>query len=81
MALTLENQERFFDLSRSYSNPLIVSAVLHEPPSPHHFCRRTRNFLLDPPDDLTIEIEKHRPVPKALIGLKRSRADGIYMLN
>ncbi|GBP87025.1 N-acetylserotonin O-methyltransferase-like protein [Eumeta japonica] len=38
-----------------HPNPLIVSAVSYEPPPPHHFCRRPRNVLIDPPDHLTVE--------------------------
>ncbi|GBP64370.1 Probable RNA-directed DNA polymerase from transposon X-element [Eumeta japonica] len=50
--------ERFFDIANSHPNPLLVSAVSYEPPPPHHFCRRPRNVLLDPPDGLTVEMEK-----------------------
>ncbi|GBP69987.1 Probable RNA-directed DNA polymerase from transposon BS [Eumeta japonica] len=46
--------ERFFDIANSHQNPLLVEAVSYEPPPPNHFCRRPRNVLLDPPDDLTI---------------------------
>ncbi|GBP82944.1 hypothetical protein EVAR_99735_1 [Eumeta japonica] len=49
--------ERFFDIASSRSIQL-VSAVSYEPPPPHHFCRRPRNVLLDPPEDLTVEVEK-----------------------
>ncbi|GBP79820.1 hypothetical protein EVAR_61411_1 [Eumeta japonica] len=55
--------ERFFDIASSHPNPLLVSAVSYEPPPPHHFCRRPRNVLIDPPDELTVE----------------TRADGISM--
>ncbi|GBP72725.1 hypothetical protein EVAR_43461_1 [Eumeta japonica] len=50
--------ERFFDIVSSHPNPLIISAVSYEPPPPHHFCRRLQNILSDPPDDLTVEVEK-----------------------
>ncbi|GBP11455.1 hypothetical protein EVAR_92952_1 [Eumeta japonica] len=50
--------ERFFDVATGRPNPLLVSAVSYEPPPPHHFCRRPRNVLLDPPYDLTLEMEK-----------------------
>ncbi|GBP36783.1 Probable RNA-directed DNA polymerase from transposon BS [Eumeta japonica] len=50
--------ERFFDIANSHPNPLIVSAVSYEPPPSNHFCRRPRSVLLDPPDDLTVEVEK-----------------------
>ncbi|GBP76905.1 hypothetical protein EVAR_52593_1 [Eumeta japonica] len=48
--------ERFFDVASNHPNPLLVEAVSYEPPPPHHFCRRPRNFLIDPPDDLTVEV-------------------------
>ncbi|GBP37601.1 Probable RNA-directed DNA polymerase from transposon BS [Eumeta japonica] len=47
--------ERFFDIANSHPNPLLVLAISYEPPPPYHFCRRPRNVLLDPPDDLTVE--------------------------
>ncbi|GBP86314.1 hypothetical protein EVAR_58261_1 [Eumeta japonica] len=50
--------ERFFDIASSHTNLLLVSDVSYEPPPPHNFCRRPRNVLLDPPNDLTIEVEK-----------------------
>ncbi|GBP67381.1 hypothetical protein EVAR_43664_1 [Eumeta japonica] len=50
--------ERFFDVASSHPNPLLVSAVSCELPPPYHFCKRPRNVLLDPPDDLTLEAEK-----------------------
>ncbi|GBP76284.1 Probable RNA-directed DNA polymerase from transposon X-element [Eumeta japonica] len=49
--------ERFFDVTSSHPNSLLVCAVSYEPPPPHHFCRRPRNVLLHPPDDLTVEVE------------------------
>ncbi|GBP16390.1 RNA-directed DNA polymerase from mobile element jockey [Eumeta japonica] len=49
--------ERFFDEASSHPNPLLVLAVSYEPSPLHHFCRRPRNVPLDPPDDLTIEVE------------------------
>ncbi|GBP10090.1 Probable RNA-directed DNA polymerase from transposon X-element [Eumeta japonica] len=59
--------ERFFDIANSHPNPLLVSAVSYEPPPPHHFCRRSRNVLLDLPDDLTVEMEKLVEVNKMVI--------------
>ncbi|GBP42662.1 hypothetical protein EVAR_87213_1 [Eumeta japonica] len=50
--------ERFFDIASNHPNPLLVEAVTYEPPPPNHFCRRPRNVLIDPPDDLTVEVEK-----------------------
>ncbi|GBP85847.1 Probable RNA-directed DNA polymerase from transposon X-element [Eumeta japonica] len=50
--------ERFFDIANSHLNPLLVATVSYELPPPNHFCRRPRNVLLDPPDDLTVEVEK-----------------------
>ncbi|GBP82056.1 Probable RNA-directed DNA polymerase from transposon BS [Eumeta japonica] len=50
--------ERFFDIASNHPNPLLVSAVSYRPYPPHHFCKRPRNVLLDPPDDLTVEVEK-----------------------
>ncbi|GBP52610.1 Phenylalanine--tRNA ligase alpha subunit [Eumeta japonica] len=43
-------------LASSHQNPLSVLAVSYEPPPLYHFCRRPRNVLLDPPDDLTVKI-------------------------
>ncbi|GBP11627.1 hypothetical protein EVAR_77756_1 [Eumeta japonica] len=39
-------------------NPFYNLVVSYESPPTHHFCRRLRNILLDPPDDLTVEVEK-----------------------
>ncbi|GBP30628.1 Probable RNA-directed DNA polymerase from transposon BS [Eumeta japonica] len=50
--------ERFFDIASNHPNPLLVEAVTYEPPPPNHFCSRPRNVLIDPPDDLTVEVEK-----------------------
>ncbi|GBP94473.1 Probable RNA-directed DNA polymerase from transposon BS [Eumeta japonica] len=50
--------KRFFDMAQNHPNPLIVSAATYEPPPAHHFLRRPRNVLLDPPDALTSEVEK-----------------------
>ncbi|GBP88606.1 Vascular endothelial growth factor receptor 1 [Eumeta japonica] len=50
--------ERFFNIAYSHPNPLLVLAVSYEPPPSHHFCRRPRNVLIDPPDDLIVEVEK-----------------------
>ncbi|GBP39015.1 RNA-directed DNA polymerase from mobile element jockey [Eumeta japonica] len=58
---------RFFNIASSHPNPLLVSAVSYEPPPLHHFCRRTRNILPDPPDDLTVEVEKVIEVNKMAI--------------
>ncbi|GBP67580.1 Probable RNA-directed DNA polymerase from transposon X-element [Eumeta japonica] len=62
-----DTSERFFDVASSHPNPLLVSAVSYEPPPPHHFCRRPRSVLLDPPDDLTVEVEKLLEVNKMAI--------------
>ncbi|GBP05032.1 Probable RNA-directed DNA polymerase from transposon BS [Eumeta japonica] len=59
--------ERFFDIASSHPNPLLVSTVSYKPPPPHHFCRRPRNVLLDPPDDLTVEVEKLLELNKTAI--------------
>ncbi|GBP71293.1 hypothetical protein EVAR_60859_1 [Eumeta japonica] len=37
---------------------VLVSTVSYKPPPPQYFCRRPRNVLIDPPDDLTAEVEK-----------------------
>ncbi|GBP86546.1 Probable RNA-directed DNA polymerase from transposon BS [Eumeta japonica] len=51
--------KRFFDMAQNHPNPLIVSAATFDgPPPAHHFLRRPRNVLLDPPDALTSEVEK-----------------------
>ncbi|GBP51151.1 Probable RNA-directed DNA polymerase from transposon BS [Eumeta japonica] len=50
--------KRFFDMAQNHPNPLIVSAATYEPPPAHHFLRRPRNVLSDPPDALTSEVEK-----------------------
>ncbi|GBP87447.1 hypothetical protein EVAR_61487_1 [Eumeta japonica] len=50
--------ERFFDVVSNHPYPLLVSAVTYELPPLHHFSRRPRNVLIDPPDDLTVEVEK-----------------------
>ncbi|GBP67638.1 hypothetical protein EVAR_98693_1 [Eumeta japonica] len=42
-------------MAQNHPNPLIVSATTYEPPPAHHFLRRPRNVLLDPPDALTSE--------------------------
>ncbi|GBP78955.1 Probable RNA-directed DNA polymerase from transposon BS [Eumeta japonica] len=59
--------EHFFDIANSHPNPLLVSAVSYEPPPPQHFCRRPWNVLIDPPDDLTAEVEKLIEVNKMAI--------------
>ncbi|GBP69962.1 Probable RNA-directed DNA polymerase from transposon X-element [Eumeta japonica] len=50
--------EHFFNTASSHPNPLLVSVIPYESPPPHHFCIRPPNVLLDPPDDLAIEVEK-----------------------
>ncbi|GBP09678.1 hypothetical protein EVAR_76648_1 [Eumeta japonica] len=50
--------ERSFDIANSHPNPLLVSAVSYESPPSHHFCRKSWNVLINPPDDLTVEVEK-----------------------
>ncbi|GBP64429.1 Probable RNA-directed DNA polymerase from transposon BS [Eumeta japonica] len=50
--------DRFFDVASNHPNPLLVLAVSYEPPPPHYFCRRPWNVLIDPRDDLTVEVEK-----------------------
>ncbi|GBP86427.1 hypothetical protein EVAR_61126_1 [Eumeta japonica] len=50
--------ERFFYIASSHPNPLLVAAVSYEPPPPNLFWGRPRNVPLDPPDDLTIGMEK-----------------------
>ncbi|GBP36067.1 hypothetical protein EVAR_29198_1 [Eumeta japonica] len=64
---TATNEERFFDIASSHPNPLLISAVSYEPPPQHHFCRRPRNVLLDPTDDLTAEVETLIEVNKMAI--------------
>ncbi|GBP64763.1 Probable RNA-directed DNA polymerase from transposon X-element [Eumeta japonica] len=44
--------KRFFDIAGSHPNVLLCSAVDYEQPHRHHFIRRPRNVLTDPPDDL-----------------------------
>ncbi|GBP30204.1 hypothetical protein EVAR_94512_1 [Eumeta japonica] len=75
--------ERFFDVASSHSNPLLVSAVTYEPPPPHHFCRRARNVLLNPPDDLTVEaiVEKIRGAGLRSGGEIAVTSVGIWTLN
>ncbi|GBP87567.1 hypothetical protein EVAR_65188_1 [Eumeta japonica] len=58
MAFDRDASEHFFDVASNHPNPLLVEAVSYEPPPPHYFCRRPRNILIDPPDDLTVEMEK-----------------------
>ncbi|GBP59600.1 hypothetical protein EVAR_44816_1 [Eumeta japonica] len=62
--------ERFFITAESHPNPLIILAISYEPPPPYHFCRRPRNILSDPPDDLTVEVEKLIETNKMAINLK-----------
>ncbi|GBP47501.1 hypothetical protein EVAR_30589_1 [Eumeta japonica] len=62
LKIILENHEdaseNFFDIATIRPNPLLVLAISYEPPPSHHFCRRPRNILSDPHDDLTVELEK-----------------------
>ncbi|GBP11837.1 hypothetical protein EVAR_74485_1 [Eumeta japonica] len=53
----LTHHERFFDVASSHPNSLLISAVSYEPPPSHHFCRRPRSVLLNPPNDLTVKVE------------------------
>ncbi|GBP40597.1 hypothetical protein EVAR_41677_1 [Eumeta japonica] len=62
-----DGSERFFDTASSHPNQLFVSAVSHEPLPPYHFCRRPRNNLSDPPDNLTVAVEKLLEVNKMVI--------------
>ncbi|GBP51500.1 RNA-directed DNA polymerase from mobile element jockey [Eumeta japonica] len=64
-----DTSERFFDVVSSHPNPLLVSYVSYEPPPSHHFCRRPRSVLLDPPDDLSVKLEKLIEVNKMAIAL------------
>ncbi|GBP91052.1 hypothetical protein EVAR_56135_1 [Eumeta japonica] len=59
--------EHFFDIVNSHPSPLLVSVVSYEPPPSQYFWRRTRNILLDPPNDFTVEIEKVIEVNKMVI--------------
>ncbi|GBP72644.1 Probable RNA-directed DNA polymerase from transposon BS [Eumeta japonica] len=59
--------QSFFHIANSHPNPLLVSAVSYEPPPPQHFCRRPRNVLIDPSDELTAEVEKLIEVNKMAI--------------
>ncbi|GBP77066.1 Probable RNA-directed DNA polymerase from transposon X-element [Eumeta japonica] len=49
--------KRFFDIAGSHSDALLRSAVNYEPPHRHHFIRRPRNVLTDPPDALTAAVD------------------------
>ncbi|GBP44716.1 hypothetical protein EVAR_81484_1 [Eumeta japonica] len=53
-----DTSERFFDIASTHPNPLLVSAVSYKTQPSYHFCRRPRNILSDPSDDLTVEVEK-----------------------
>ncbi|GBP04845.1 RNA-directed DNA polymerase from mobile element jockey [Eumeta japonica] len=50
--------KKFFDTAANHPNPLLQSAVSYEPPPSHHFIRRPRNVLSDPPDELIAEVER-----------------------
>ncbi|GBP87939.1 hypothetical protein EVAR_66363_1 [Eumeta japonica] len=67
LANTASDQISRSVLANSHPNPLLVSAVSYEPPPSHHFCRRPRNVLIDPPNDLTVEVEKLIEVNKMAI--------------
>ncbi|GBP78137.1 hypothetical protein EVAR_59932_1 [Eumeta japonica] len=54
--------KKFFDISANHLNPLLQSAVSYEALPPHHFIRRPRNFLSDPPDELTSEVERQTSI-------------------
>ncbi|GBP37638.1 hypothetical protein EVAR_34675_1 [Eumeta japonica] len=49
--------KRFFDIAGSHSNAFFCSAIEYKPPHLHHFIRRPRNVLTDPPDSLTVEVD------------------------
>ncbi|GBP34567.1 Probable RNA-directed DNA polymerase from transposon X-element [Eumeta japonica] len=48
--------KRFFDIAGSHPNALLHSSVDYEPPHRHHFIRRPRNVLTDPPDALRVAV-------------------------
>ncbi|GBP06456.1 hypothetical protein EVAR_4591_1 [Eumeta japonica] len=56
-------------MAQNHPNPLIVSTATCEPPPAHHFLRRPRNVLSDPPDALTLEVEKGSRAPSASLML------------
>ncbi|GBP97633.1 RNA-directed DNA polymerase from mobile element jockey [Eumeta japonica] len=56
--------EKFFDTAANHPNPLLQTAVSYKPPL-HHFIRRPRNVLSDPPDEPPLRSKG------------QSRADGI----
>ncbi|GBP37541.1 hypothetical protein EVAR_28794_1 [Eumeta japonica] len=64
---TYTGMHRFFNITSSHPNPLLVSAVSYEPPTPHHFCRRSRNILSGSLDDLTVEVKNLIEVNKMAI--------------
>ncbi|GBP44023.1 hypothetical protein EVAR_27192_1 [Eumeta japonica] len=61
--------EKFFDTAANHPNPLLQTAVSYEPPPPHHFIRRPRNVLSDPPDELTAEVERLTNINKDMTEL------------
>ncbi|GBP69730.1 hypothetical protein EVAR_79965_1 [Eumeta japonica] len=63
--------ERFFDV-----DPLLVEAVTYEPPPPNHFGRKPRNVLIDPPDDLTVAVEKLLELNKMSVRVGHTRVPG-----
>ncbi|GBP31285.1 Probable RNA-directed DNA polymerase from transposon X-element [Eumeta japonica] len=56
--------ERFFSIAESHPNPLLSAAAPYETPPPHHFIRKPRNIITDPPDDFTPEVERLRDLNK-----------------
>ncbi|GBP60208.1 hypothetical protein EVAR_81353_1 [Eumeta japonica] len=48
--------KRFFDIAGSHPNALLRSVVDYESPHRHHFIRRSRNVLNDPPEALTAAV-------------------------
>ncbi|GBP21230.1 RNA-directed DNA polymerase from mobile element jockey [Eumeta japonica] len=61
--------KKFFDTAANHPNPLLQTAVSYEPPPPHHFIRRPRNVLSDPPDELTAEVERLTNINKDMTEL------------
>ncbi|GBP16428.1 Probable RNA-directed DNA polymerase from transposon X-element [Eumeta japonica] len=45
-----ELSEKFFDMAVNHPNPLLVPSATYEASPPHHFIRRPRNVLTDPPN-------------------------------
>ncbi|GBP32245.1 hypothetical protein EVAR_27669_1 [Eumeta japonica] len=57
-------------MPQSHPNPLIVSTATYEALPAHHFLRRPRNILSDPPVALTSEVERLTDARKLLLGYK-----------